>query len=119
MNILGTPQEVEVWVIIPAVRSRLAKNLNQIGLKYKEIADLLGITVPAVSQYINEKRAKKIEFSDEIEEFIKSSSEKIMHGRSTTAFELQRILSKIREKKEICESCATYSKTKKDCDICY
>ncbi|MBT3465093.1 transcriptional regulator [archaeon] len=119
MNILSTPQEVEVWVIIPAIRSRIAKNLSISGLKYREIAKFLDITIPAVSQYINDKRAKKIKFSKEVEEIIKTSSEKIMQGESTIRYELQKILSKIKEKKETCVACGTYSNTKKDCDICY
>ncbi|MFB6100127.1 MAG: transcriptional regulator [Candidatus Nanohalobium sp.] len=44
--------------LLPAVRSVLARKLSEdYGLHQHEIADLLDVTQPAVSQYMNEKRA--------------------------------------------------------------
>lgn len=45
---------------LPAVRSLLANELaDEYGLYQEEIAEIMGITQPAVSQYLNEKRADK------------------------------------------------------------
>jgi predicted transcriptional regulator len=52
--------EVVSEELLPAVRSVIAKRLStEYGLNQQEIADLLEITQPAVSQYLNEKRARK------------------------------------------------------------
>ena len=48
--------EIVVWYVIPTIRSELAKELLNLGMKQKEISELLDITQPAVSQYISDKR---------------------------------------------------------------
>jgi predicted transcriptional regulator len=47
--------------LLPAVRSVMARKLSEdYGLNQGEIADLLDVTQPAVSQYLNEKRADQV-----------------------------------------------------------
>ena len=46
--------------LLPAVRSVIARKLSEdYGLNQGEIADLLDVTQPAVSQYLNNKRANQ------------------------------------------------------------
>ncbi|MBI4095465.1 MAG: helix-turn-helix domain-containing protein [DPANN group archaeon] len=70
------PQEVEVWYILPAIRSALCKELAS-KLSQKDIAKLLGITEPAVSQYIKGKRGSKIKFNEQTKADIKKIAEKL------------------------------------------
>ncbi len=51
------PQEIELWYVIPVIRKELVLVLKKHGLKQNDIADRLGITSPAVSQYVKDKRA--------------------------------------------------------------
>ncbi|MBI2045075.1 helix-turn-helix domain-containing protein [Candidatus Pacearchaeota archaeon] len=58
------PQEIEVWYLLPALRREIAKTLiNKNRLSQKEAAKVLGITEPAISQYLNSKRGKEMIFS--------------------------------------------------------
>ncbi len=50
--------EIIFWRVIPAIRKELATALIEKGLKKKEVADLLGITPAALSQYLSGKRGK-------------------------------------------------------------
>ena len=51
------PQEIELWYVIPSLRKALVTVLKKKGMKQKDIAPLLGISEPAVSQYMKDKRA--------------------------------------------------------------
>ena len=45
------PQEVEVWYVLPAIRRELALMMISKGRPQKQIAKMLGVTEPAVTQY--------------------------------------------------------------------
>lgn len=67
------PQEVEVWYVLPAIRRELAKimktkmvtRVNDQGEKVdhkitqKEIARMLGVTEPAITQYLLKKKGRR------------------------------------------------------------
>lgn len=79
------PCEIVVWYVIPSIRSELAKELLKLGMKQKEISELLDITQPAVSQYISDKRGHGIKFDEltmgMIREFaLDLKEQKIDHG---------------------------------------
>ncbi|MFB6291321.1 MAG: transcriptional regulator [Candidatus Bipolaricaulia bacterium] len=52
------PCEVALWHILPCIRACLARELVEMDLTQQRVADILGITQAAVSQYIGEKRGK-------------------------------------------------------------
>ena len=52
------------------------------GYSQKEIAKLLNVTEPAVSQYAKEKRAQKIKLDDATKKLIKEAAEKIKGSQS-------------------------------------
>lgn len=74
------PCEIVVWYVIPSIRSKLAKELLNLGMKQKDISELLDITQPAVSQYISDKRGHELAFDPEVEEYIKNMAKEIMAG---------------------------------------
>ena len=67
------PQEVEVWYVLPAIRRELAKVMKtktvpRVGednkqkehkITQKEIAKMLGVTEPAITQYLLTKRGRR------------------------------------------------------------
>ncbi len=67
------PQEVEVWYVLPAIRRELAKMMkkktvprtNEEGevvdhkITQKEIARMLGVTEPAITQYLLKKKGRR------------------------------------------------------------
>jgi len=67
------PQEVEVWYVLPAIRRELAKvmktkvitRVDENGEKVdhkitqKEIARMLGVTEPAITQYLLKKKGQR------------------------------------------------------------
>lgn len=65
------PCEIVVWYVIPSIRSELAKELLHLGMKQKQISELLDITQPAVSQYISDKRGHGIKFDDHTQNMIR------------------------------------------------
>lgn len=97
--------EVEVISeeILPAIRSIMAKELHeQYGYKQKEIAKRLEITQPAVSQYINQNRAKEKvinKISDDPQTYIiiDDAIQKAAENKDYRN-ELQQIIQNIRDK---------------------
>ena len=67
------PQEVEVWYVLPALRRELAKVMKtktvpRVGedgktkehkITQKEIAKMLGVTEPAITQYLLKKKGRR------------------------------------------------------------
>ncbi len=53
------------WKILPAVCSQLAKFMEEMGMPQGRIAARLGITAPAVSQYLSGKRGRKVALNKE------------------------------------------------------
>ena len=67
------PQEVEVWYVLPAMRRELAKVMKtktvpRVGedgkkkehkITQKEIAKMLGVTEPAITQYLLKKKGRR------------------------------------------------------------
>lgn len=58
------PCERVVNEALPAVRSMLANELQAKGYSQTEIADLLNITQPAVSQYLSATRGQNMNYID-------------------------------------------------------
>ena len=67
------PQEVEVWYVLPAIRRELAKVMKtktvtrvsddnekvEHKITQKEIARMLGVTEPAITQYLLKKKGQR------------------------------------------------------------
>ena len=79
------PCEIVVWYVIPAIRSELAKELLNLGMKQKDVSELMDITQPAVSQYITDKRGSGIKLDDDVRQMVKDFAFELSTGESTKA----------------------------------
>ena len=79
------PCEIVVWYVIPAIRSELAKELLNLGMKQKDVSELMDITQPAVSQYITDKRGSGIKLEDDVRTMVKDFAFELSTGESTKA----------------------------------
>lgn len=101
VNRLLHPQEVEVFYILPTLRKYFAIYLKEKGLMQKQIAELLDVKGATVSQYVNEKRANKIKFDNNVLEKIKDSAGHITDKLSLLR-ETQHLLRFIRQSNALC-----------------
>ena len=95
------PCEIVVWYVIPAIRSELAKQLLKLGMKQKDISELMDITQPAVSQYITDKRGSGIKLGDDIKNLIHEFARDLVDGKSTKEDLISRTCSICRKVKTI------------------
>ena len=61
-----TPCQQIVWDVLPAIRSALAVELVKSGVSQQDVARILEIGPPAVSQYLSGKRGYRIEFEEPV-----------------------------------------------------
>ncbi len=94
-----TPCEYIVWNILPCIRKKLAENLLKSGLSQKEVAEKLGVSSAAISQYLSNKRGKMEKFNTKIEREIEKSARAILNGKDVID--------------EICRICRIIKKDKK------
>jgi predicted transcriptional regulator len=95
------PCEVAVWRILPTIRSEIAKQLASLGLPQMVISKRLGITQPAVSQYVTKKRGVTFTVSDDAQRLIHALAEDVAHGKDINLNE------------RMCEICANIQGTDK------
>lgn len=117
MSLQLHPQEVEVFYILPAIRRELAAALKQAGKSQKEIAQVLGVTEAAVSQYQKQKRAT-LALPKKLQDSIKSAAEKIT-DRESMLRETQRLLREAKDDKFICKLHGQVASLPKGCDVCF
>ena len=95
--------EVITEELLPAVRSVMASQLQEeYGLNQYEIAEVLNVTQPAVSQYLNNKRARKSIVEDLKDDpqtgiMLNDAVNKVAKEESFTE-ELRQIVSTVRDK---------------------
>jgi len=132
MPVARLPTEVEYWYVLPVIRKELAKSLKAEGnLRQKEVADILGISESAVSQYLKGTRAGledpengvEIEIPVWLQEEINASTTSILQNRDNkTIFlkEINKILTVIRSKPTafLCKVHRAFGIAEKDCIIC-
>lgn len=97
-----TPQEIEVWYVLPAIRRELAKAMLEKGLKQREIAEIMEVTAPAISQYLKSKRAKEARFSNNLLKEIRKAAERITKDKYLLMPEIQNICSIARKEEILC-----------------
>lgn len=115
------PQEIEVWYIIPALRRELTKYMiESLNLTQKKVAEVIGITESAVSQYINSKRAKEVVFSNAVLNAVGESAKKIADDKRKLIPEMMN-LTRLTEVKQV--MCDIHKKQDivlpEDCDSCF
>jgi uncharacterized protein len=78
---MKSPCEMVVWDVLPSIRAAVAEELVKRGTAQKEVSKLLGITPPAVSQYVSKKRGYNIEFGEEIKVSISKLADDLLEKK--------------------------------------
>jgi len=114
------PQEIEVWYLLPAIRKELAKILiADYKLPQKEIAKILGITEPAVSQYLKSKRGHEMVFSDAELKKIKDAASMIVKDPQNVLKYLYDLSVVLRGSKGLCDVHKKHEKNiPPNCKVC-
>ncbi|MFH1055469.1 MAG: helix-turn-helix domain-containing protein [Candidatus Altiarchaeota archaeon] len=74
------PCENAIWYTLPRIRADIAKELVKGGMSQREVAQKLGLTPAAVSQYLNRKRGGNLRMPKEYKTLIKGASSEIMES---------------------------------------
>ena len=100
------PQEIEVWYVLPGVRKEIAANLIAKGWSQRQVAQKLGVTEAAVSQYVNHKRAdhQKLDFPAEFKAYARQVSDKIAVGELDTFIAIQMLMREFRKCGGLCQA---------------
>lgn len=100
-----SPCELVIWDVLPSIRAAIAEELVKRNLPQKEISRLLGITPPAVSQYVSKKRGCNIEFGEEIKASISQLADDLVDKKICNPVErICEICKMLRENERICGS---------------
>ncbi len=78
---MKSPCEEIVWDVLPSIRAAIAEELIKRGISQKDVSKMLGITPPAVSQYVSKKRGYNIEFREDIREAIGRLAEDLIEEK--------------------------------------
>ncbi|MBS3083564.1 helix-turn-helix domain-containing protein [Candidatus Pacearchaeota archaeon] len=113
------PQEIEVWYIIPSIRREIAIEMKNKGISQKKIAEFLGVSEPAISQYFAHKRAKDISLGYKIKKEVVISVNAIITDNSVVLYEIQRLIDLNETKNIICQIHRKQSNIYKNCKICF
>ena len=81
MKTQRSPCETAVWSILPTIRCEVSKELAKLGLSQMMISARLGVTQPAVSQYVTSKRGTAVAVSDDVRTLIQSLAEDVAAGK--------------------------------------
>jgi len=115
------PCEIVVWYVIPTIRSELAKELLNLGMKQKQISEILDITQPAVSQYISDKRGHGIKFEPEIQNIIKDFARDLVEGKASQIDIIPKmceICKKIKAEEIVCQMHKEKDNIPLNCNAC-
>ncbi len=105
------PQEIEVWYIIPAVRRELAMTLiKKYKMRQNKVAEILGTSEAAVSQYLSNKRGGEIKFSETMKKEFEESAKRIVKNHKKAMIEMLRLIKAGKEHGVSCSLCRKYNK---------
>ncbi len=76
--------EIMVQRVLPAIRAELARSMMiDHNCTQQQVAEILGLSRAAVSQYVSEKRGADIGFSEETQEEIRKYATKLVNEPAT------------------------------------
>lgn len=102
---MKSPCEVIVWDVLPSIRAAIAEELVKRGLSQKEVSRLLGITPPAVSQYVSKKRGYNIQFADDVRLAIEKLADDLIQNKVDNLVErICEICKSLRDEETACVS---------------
>jgi hypothetical protein len=112
------PQELEVWYILPAIRSQMAKAMLARGLTQTEIAKKMGVTRGAVSHYIMQKRANALKFNKTLLKAIDKSAA-VLAKKGNFIAQTQKICELVKKEIGICKISKQLGLAPYDCRECF
>ncbi len=78
---MKSPCEEIVWEVLPSIRAAIAEELIKRSVSQKEVSRIMGITPPAVSQYVSKKRGYNIVFRADIREAIGQLADDLIENK--------------------------------------
>ena len=114
------PCEIVVWYLLPSIRGELAKELSRTGLQQKKIASRLGITQPAVSQYLKDKRGQELKLPKEVLVRVHALARTMVDSvdESMVRIEVCAICDMVKEGNLLCDLHRSLEKVPDDCSVC-
>ncbi|MDX9798891.1 MAG: winged helix-turn-helix transcriptional regulator [Bacteroidales bacterium] len=115
------PCELIVWYVLPSIRKELARVLvEESHLSQKEVANKLGLTESAISQYLKAKRGDELKFSQEILGEIKVAAEQIANSddESMVIGKICSICNVIKNKGALCQLHKSDDSKLENCNAC-
>ncbi len=82
---MNPPCIAAVWYLIPTVSASLAKQLAKEGLSQSQIAEKLGTTRAAVSQYLSGKRGTELRLGKKSKKALDALAKKLAKSESDDA----------------------------------
>lgn len=104
--------------MLPALRREIATCMKAEGKSQKDIAKLLGVTEPAISQYMTSKRAALLKFNDQLKTEVMAAAKRITSEMSLLR-EMQRLIQLIREERVVCQVHEALGSAPKGCNVCF
>ena len=87
------PQDIQANYILPALRREIAIQLIETQeMKQKDVANLMGLTSSAISQYRNLKRGNRVSFAEATQKEIEKAGRNISNVDSSVMQELLRLI---------------------------
>jgi len=115
---ISTPQEIEAFHVIPAIRREVAANLKKRGHNQRVIAKKLGLTEAAVSYYLKGKRGTEVKFDEDSIKQIEKASERLDQG-SQFVKEITYLCNFLRKSKKFCKISHQLGYAPENCCACY
>ncbi|MGK0209260.1 MAG: putative transcriptional regulator [Patescibacteria group bacterium] len=115
-----TPQEIQVWYLIPALKKVIAQTLKaEHSLNQKQIAEIFGATPAAISHYIQDKRGNELTFSKEDKQKIQETALKIKNNPKEITKHLYQLSKEFATHKSLCDIHKQQDKSlPKNCKLC-
>ena len=112
------PQEVEAHYILPAIRAHIAQAMKTDGREQKSIAGLLGVSEPAVSQYLSRERGDEVKFTPRVQRAVSIAARNVQTREDFIA-ETQRLLKLMLKERITCRVHERVANVPKGCDVCF
>ena len=115
------PQEIEAFYVIPAVRRELARRLVALGLTQRAAAQKLGVTEPAVSQYLSNKRGIALDYPAVVVARLEVATVAILNSTDERVIRkaVEDVCSVVRSERVMCTLHRKHASVKENCTSCY
>jgi predicted transcriptional regulator len=117
MKATSMPHEIMTWYLLPAIRKELAQEMLKSGMRQRAVAQKLGLTDAAVSQYVSGRRAGDVELEPSVRRMIRQTAKKIESGADAMS-EINCICEYCTAKLVVCRLHKAHGAPRK-CDLCF